>query len=200
MCLHQHRRWQKLQHSQSRWMLKLLKLTVHGVALKPDQSQSEVQFLKCADSLQDYANFRVYYIFVFRGNLIPSLGRGHRTSRPSSKRQQQDLINTKLPLLVKRSKNTVATLQTLSTRLYSRWPSAFCGAKAERGWALQCTAHIQRLSLTAVWTAVCIAYALVWSWTWAWLTAGAPAEHGESLEHHFVEEERHRFVLQLVLQ
>lgn len=32
------------------------------------------------------------------------------------------------------------------------------------------------------------------------LTAGTAAEHGQRLEHHFVEEQSHRFVVQMVLQ
>lgn len=32
------------------------------------------------------------------------------------------------------------------------------------------------------------------------LTAGAPTEHGQSLENHFMEEESNRFIFQLVLQ
>lgn len=32
------------------------------------------------------------------------------------------------------------------------------------------------------------------------LTAGAPTEHGQSLENHFMEEESNGFIFQLVLQ
>lgn len=129
---------------------------------------------------------------------------GEKKERPCCEQQHEDLVDKETaPVRQKVQKYCNEISHTwfgfktpdagrLSSTIND--PLLLYGAKLQRGWALQCTAH-PKLSFRL--SSAMHAYALVWSlsWTWAWLTAGAPAEHGESLEHHFVEEERHRLVL-----